>query len=283
MEHIAAEENQTILEILAIIAPDSSKATLRSLIKEGRVTIDGLPVKIATTPVHKGQKIEVGSKKKFASGDITILYDDDFLTIIDKPAGLLSVSTETENIRTAHSYLKDFYYPRKVFVVHRLDQGTSGVMVFALQEEAAEKLKIIFEKHEIERYYRAIVEGHVRPKAGTWESYLYEDANYVVHSTKNTAIGKLAITHYKVIGESKKHSLLDLKLETGRKNQIRVQCQDAQHPIHGDKKYGAKDNVIYRLCLHAYFLAFKHPITQKTLSFSSPIPTSFDKIVKKNK
>lgn len=282
MEYIAAED-QTILETLALLAPDSSKSTLRSWIKEGRVTIDGLPVKIASAPVHKGQKINVASKKKYAPGDITILYDDDFISVIDKPEGLLSVSTETETVKTAYSYLKDYYYPRKVFVVHRLDKGTSGVMVFALQEEAAEKLKDIFEKHDIERRYRAIVEGHLKAKAGTWESYLYEDANYVVHSTKNTAIGKLAITHYKVIAESRKNSLLDLQLETGRKNQIRVQCQDAKHPVHGDKKYGAKDNVIHRLCLHAYFLAFKHPITQKPLNFSSPIPADFDKIVKQKK
>lgn len=282
MEHLVAQD-QTLIEILALMAPDSSKSTLRSWIKEGRITIDGGIAKTANTVVQQGQKVAIGAKKKYAPGEITILYDDDFLTVIDKPEGLLSVSTESETTKTAHSYLKDFYYPRKVFVVHRLDQGTSGVMVFALQEEAAEKLKTIFEKHEIERRYRAIVEGHLKPKAGTWRSYLYEDAAYVVHSTKNTAIGKLAITHYKVVGESRKHSLLDLQLETGRKNQIRVQCQDAHHPVHGDKKYGAKDNVIHRLCLHAYFLAFKHPITQKPLSFSSPIPPEFDKIVKEKK
>lgn len=282
MEHIV-KEDLPLLEILALMAPDSSKSTLRSWLKEGRITVDDVVVKIAATPISKGQKVSIGAKKKFAPGEITILYDDDYLTIIDKPEGLLSVSTETETVKTAYAYLKNYYYPRKVFVIHRLDQGTSGVMVFALQEEVAEKLKEIFEKHDIERRYRAIVEGHVRPKEGTWESYLYEDANYVVHSTKNTAIGKLAITHYKVIAESKKHSLLDLQLETGRKNQIRVQCQDANHPVHGDKKYGAKDNVIYRLCLHAYLLAFKHPVTQKQLSFSSPIPAAFDKIVKQKK
>jgi 23S rRNA pseudouridine1911/1915/1917 synthase len=274
-----AQSDITLFDALIHLSPESSKTNLRSWLKEGRVTVDGEPVKISASLVRKGQVVALGEKARFTSrGNVRILYEDRHIAVIDKPGGLLSVSTNFETGDTAHAILKDHYKPKRVFVVHRLDQDTSGVMMFALSEEARDKLKETFEKHDIERAYTAIVEGAVNPPKGTWESYLYEDAAYVVHSIEDKEVGKLAITHYEVQYVFKRYTTLVLKLETGRKNQIRVHCKDAGHPIVGDKKYGAKSNPIKRLCLHAHLLAFKHPITNKELRFESKLPEEFDKL-----
>jgi tRNA pseudouridine32 synthase/23S rRNA pseudouridine746 synthase/23S rRNA pseudouridine1911/1915/1917 synthase len=162
-----------------------------------------------------------------------------------------------------------------VQVVHRLDQDTSGVMLFALSHDGYTKLKEIFEKHDIERAYSAIVEGVVKPESGTWTSYLFEDERYHVHSSNDPEKGRVAITHYSVKSASQHYSLLEVKLETGRKNQIRVHCKDAGCPIVGDKKYGNPSSTGKRLYLHAHLLAFEHPITGKSMRFVSPAPKSF--------
>ena len=265
----------SLLEALAQMSPESSKTTLRSWLKDGRVTVDGEVVKVADTRLKEGQEIALGVRPHFIKGGIRILYEDRHLVVIEKPEGLLSVATAFEKEETAYAFLKESYRPKHVYVVHRLDQDTSGVMLFALSEEAYSKLKVTFEKHEIERAYIAIVEGQVQQQSGSWESYVYEDANYVVHITDDPTKGRLATTHYAVKSTLKKYTGLDLKLETGRKNQIRVHCQAAGHPVVGDKKYGAKTDPIRRLCLHAYLLSFEHPITKKQMQFKSPIPEPF--------
>lgn len=275
-----AQENEPVLNIVAKIAPDSSKTTLRSWIKEGRVTVDEQPILRADHVVYKGQKVAINNKKNFAERRLHIIYEDNHLVAIEKPEGLLSVATTFEKKETAHSILKKHYYPRKVQVVHRIDQDTSGVMLFALSDQGYEGLKALFELHDIERSYCAIVEGKITPSAGTWKSYVYEDANYVVHSSQNPEKGSEAITHYRVAGVSPRYSRLVLTLETGRKNQIRVHCQDIGHSIVGDKKYGSTVDPVRRICLHAASLAFNHPITHKKLEFVSPIPECFQKLVK---
>lgn len=267
-----------LLNALALMAPSSSKNTLRSWVKEGRVEVDGERAELASLVIRKNQQITVGDRKKFLDGGITVLFEDKDLVVVEKPSGLLSVSTAFEKGETVHAFLKSHYHPRKVFVVHRLDQDTSGVMIFALSEAASVKLKEAFEVHAIERAYTAVVEGYPDPMTGTWESYQYEDARYVVHETEDPSKGKLAITHYRVIAQAKKYALLELTLETGRKNQIRVHCQSAGHPIVGDKKYGALANPIKRLCLHAHLLVIQHPFTKKSLKFTSPIPKEFQRI-----
>jgi 23S rRNA pseudouridine1911/1915/1917 synthase len=279
MQHIA-NSDASLLDILAKLAPQSSKTTLRSWIKEGRVAINGRKAKRGDEIVASGQKVTVGAKVQFLEDNLRILYEDEHLVAIDKPEGMLSVATAFEKGKTAHALLKDWYRPRKVFVVHRLDQETSGVMLFALSEEAYQGLKDIFESHEIERSYCAIVQGKVSPPSGIWQSYLYEDANYVVHSTDDPEKGRLAITHYRVLNSSPRYTRLELKLETGRKNQIRVHCSDHSHPVVGDSKYGATANPLKRLCLHAQLIAFIHPVTGKKMHFSSPLPETFDRLIK---
>lgn len=270
------------LVFLVSLFPDSSKSTLRAWIEDGRVFVDGKPIKSAKHMVKSGQELSIGQKVRRVENHIPIIYSDNALIVIDKPAGLLSVSTAFEKEETAYAYLKRNYYPRPVYVVHRLDQDTSGAMVFALTEPCLEKLKKTFEAHDIERRYVAIVEGKFATPKGCWQSYLYEDSNYVVKVVEDSSLGELAITHYEVKACSKAYSWLELTLETGKKNQIRVHCQHAGHPIVGDKKYGSTCNPFKRLGLHAHCLAFVHPLTGKKMHFTSPIPEIFSGVIKKS-
>ena len=235
---------------------------------------------ILSLPILVSGQINYGSNngKYLTIRGIKIYYEDKHIVVIEKPTGLLSVATDFEMEETAHAILKNHCRPKRVFIVHRLDQDASGVMLFALSEEARDALKLVFEAHDIQRNYAAVVEGSFDLSNGKWESYVYEDANYVVHSSQDPTRGKLAVTHYKVKHASRKYTWLDLTLETGRKNQIRVHCKDAGHPIVGDKKYGAVSNPVKRLCLHAHVLAFDHPVTHQKMHFESPVPESFKQL-----
>jgi 23S rRNA pseudouridine1911/1915/1917 synthase len=278
MKYIVPQD-LTLLEALTALSPQSSKTTLRSWLKEGRITVDGQVMKLGHLPVLQGQTIRIGPRRKMIEGGVEILYEDTDLVVIDKPSGLLSVATFFEKGETAHAILKNYFRPRKIFVVHRIDQDTSGVMLFALNEKSYENLKKTFEAHDIERSYTAIVEGRMEAAKGTWQSLLYEDDNYVVKKTEDADRGQEAITHYRTELATKAYSWLTLTLETGRKNQIRVHCQEAGHSIVGDKKYGAKSNPLKRLALHAHLLAFKHPVTGQPLRFESPPPREFLRLV----
>lgn len=273
------QDELSLFEALSKLAPDCSKTSLKSWLKEGRITVDGKIETSGTMSVQKGQLVALGPRSRFIEGDLRIYHEDKHIVVIEKPSGLLSVATDFIKEDTAFAFLKKYYHPHKVFVVHRLDQDTSGVMLFALNEEACARLKDDFELHLIERAYTAIVEGHLTPSTGTWRSYLYEDPNFVVHSTENPKEGREAITHYRVLSSAQKRSLIQLQLETGRKNQIRVHCQDAGYPVVGDKKYGAKSNPIKRLCLHAHHLAFTHPFTKQKMRFDSIVPDTFYQLV----
>jgi 23S rRNA pseudouridine1911/1915/1917 synthase len=277
---LIAPHDAPILEIVTLLFPASSKTTIRSWIKDGRVTIDGVTAKQANDLVRKGQTVVFGEKIKLVNNKLKIIYEDQHLIAIEKPSGLLSVSTSFEKGDTVHAMLKAHFYPRKIFVVHRIDQDTSGVMLFALSHEAYTGLKELFAKHKIERLYCAIVEGHPDPATGTWESYVYEDDNYFVHSTQDPTRGAKAISHYRTTGSSSRYSRLALNLETGRKNQIRVHCQEHEHSVVGDKKYGSSCDPLKRLCLHAQRIVFEHPILNKTMSFESPPPDTFARLAR---
>ncbi len=272
-------ETTTLLEALKVQFPDSSNAALRSWIKNKRITVNATPITIPSTKVLGSDIIERLSKQEKIEQGITILYKDRDLVVIYKPAGLLSVATEKESSRTAFKILKNHFRPRQVSVVHRLDKSTSGLMIFSLSEEGYIGLKEQLKNHEIDRRYVGIIEGKLEFSKGIWTSYLSEDPLYKVHSSDDPTKGTLAVTHYKQLATDKGFSWLELKLETGRKNQIRVHCEAAGHSIAGDKKYGAKVKSIKRLCLHAHRLTFIHPVTKKEMEFTSPVPNSFRKIV----
>lgn len=267
----------TLLEQLKLTYPDSSMTTLRDWIKQGRVTIDGTVVKIPSTPIEENQEVELltsGHRVERLS-TCKILYEDSDLVVVDKKAGSLSVATDYQTNNTVHEELKTRYRPHRVFVIHRLDQGTSGVMIFARNQKAFDHLKKQLEKRTMHREYLAVVKGELESKQGTWRSFLYEDPSYQMRITNDPKKGEEAVTHYQVLASKSQFSVLHAKLETGKKNQIRVHCQHAGAPIVGDERYGGDMNAAKRLMLHAFFIDFVHPSSGKQMTFTSPIPRVF--------
>ncbi len=274
-----AEKNASLLDILQEMAPDSSKNTLRTWLQSGRVTVDGQLSDRANREIQAGQKVQIGTKVTFIRGSLRILHDDDHIVVLEKPEGLLSVATDFETKATVHAMLKRQFHNRRVYPVHRLDRETSGVMLFAYTEQARDHLKSQFEQHTIHKAYYAIVEREMPLGNGKWESYLEEDDFYFVKTTNDSVKGKLAITHYQVLKAERNRSLLLLNPQSGRKNQLRVHCSEAGHPIVGDKKYKAATNPIKRVCLHAQKITFAHPASGKKMTFSAPVPQIFSKIL----
>lgn len=261
-------EKAPLLEHLQAMAPDCSKSTLRSWLSHGRIFVDGTAVKIGKQPIDAGASISLGNKQTKSIEGVRILYEDEHIIVIDKPAGLLSVETPFEKYETAHGVLKRHYSSRRIFPVHRLDKDTSGVMVFVSSQVGFDGLKAQFRDHTIQRTYRALVQGHLDPANGTIDTCLREDSNYKMHVVKQSDIR--AITHYRTLKQRKKTTLLELVLETGKKNQIRVHLAHLGHPVIGDAKYGNPDTTHRRLALHAHTLSFVHPATLKVKHFQSP-------------
>jgi 23S rRNA pseudouridine1911/1915/1917 synthase len=211
---------------------------------------------------------------------IRIVFEDESVVIADKPAGVLTVATDAERSKTLYAALREYLNrkkPReKLFVVHRLDREASGLLVFAKTIEAKQRLQDQFKNHTAGRRYIVAVEGRVKADDFTIRSYLTENAAYRVYSTSNKKIGKLAITHMHVLKRNTKTTLLEVRLETGRKHQIRVHLAESGHPVVGDKNYGTGWNPIRRLALHGARLDFKHPASGKLMTFHAAYPKSFD-------
>ncbi len=214
-------------------------------------------------------------------GKMDILYEDKYIIIINKPAHLLTISTEKEKNRTLFSYVYDYLKKKnknnKVFIVHRLDKDTSGIIMFAKDEKTKFYLQDNWDSFK--RNYVAIVEGKVKNKKGVLKSYLQETKTLYTYSV-NDKNGKLAITEYEKVLENNQYTMLSLNLKTGRKNQIRVQLSDMGNPIVGDKKYGAKKNPIRRMALVANTLEFIHPKTHEKIVIDIDIPASFIQLFK---
>ncbi len=219
------------------------------------------------------------SKKKFLPKGLAVLYEDKDILVVDKPAGLLTVSTEREKSRTAQSILTDYIRTgcgrsqKRIYVVHRLDRDTSGVLIFAKSEEAMLRLKDQWK--QTEKKYLAVVHGRCEKDSGTITSYLAEDEDYTMYSTSDRRKGKLSQTSYTVLRRTRKYSLLEIVLLTGRKNQIRVHLAGIGHPIVGDTKYGKENDEQRRMALHARSISFNHPFSGKPLSFQSEVPAIF--------
>jgi len=205
---------------------------------------------------------------------VRVLFEDESVIVVDKPAGLLTMATDTERLHTVYAALRAHANtkrpPEKIFIVHRLDREASGLLVFAKSIEAKEHLQNQFKDHSAGRRYLALVEGRVTPDAFTIRSNLAENAAFRVYSTKKSADSKLAITHVNVLKRNPKTTLLEVRLETGRKHQIRVHLADRGHPIVGDKAYGSRLNPLRRLGLHGAHLEFRHPSTEQIMRFDSP-------------
>ena len=223
------------------------------------------------------------SCSRFVSKGLVVLYEDKDILVVDKPAGLLSVATEREKSRTAHSLLTDYIRKgcgrsqKRLFIVHRLDRDTSGTLIFAKSEEAMLRLKAGW-KQTVKKYL-AVVHGKCEKSSDTITSYLAEDDEYTVYSTADSTQGRLSHTAYTVLRVTKGVSLLEVVLLTGRKNQIRVHLAGIGHPIVGDTKYGKEDESQPRMALHARLISFKHPFSGKQLTFESEVPAFFTTLV----
>jgi len=211
---------------------------------------------------------------------IRIVFEDPSVIVIDKPAGLLTMGTETERSKTVYSALRKYANHKKpaekIFIVHRLDREASGLLVFAKTIQAKARLQDQFKDHSAGRRYIAVVEGRVTADDFQIQSYLAENRAYRVYSTPNKKIGKLAVTHVHVMKRNPKTTLVEVRLETGRKHQIRVHLAERGHPIIGDKSYGGRSNPIRRLALHGVHLEFRHPDTGKPMRFDSRYPKAFE-------
>jgi RluA family pseudouridine synthase len=214
---------------------------------------------------------------------LSLLYEDQDVIVIDKPVGLLTMGTERDKSRTAQAILNDYVRKgnarsrNRVYIVHRLDRETSGILIFAKSEQAKRYLQDNWTTTE--KKYLAIVYGRLNPPEGIISSYLVENSAFTVYSTSDASKGKLSHTAYNTIKEAKGFSLLEIDLLTGRKHQIRVHLSEKGHPVVGDKKYGKKSDGYQWLALHAQSLAFTHPVTGKRLSFETEIPEHFIRLI----
>ncbi len=221
--------------------------------------------------------------RKYLPKDLEILYEDKDILVINKPAGLLTVETATNKFKTAYYVLTDYVRKgnlksrNRVFTVHRLDQWTSGVLVFAKSADVKERLQGNWK--DTEKKYIAVVYGKLKPKEGVITSYLYESKGYVVRSTTDSTKGRQAQTAYKVVKEAGQFSLVQIDLLTGRKNQIRVHLADKGNPIVGDRKYGKKNDKYKRLALHAKSISFTHPSSGQRMTFETKLPSYFKRLI----
>lgn len=278
-----------LMEFMAARLPDAKRGDIKKWLKFGHFAVDGHVATAFDTPVAPGSVVELNLTRPFVvfrHPRLRLVYEDDDIIVVDKGYGLLSVGTDSSkksNVETAYSILREYVKSKhpsnKVFIVHRLDRDTSGLMVFARNVEAKEALQHNWNNMVLERKYVALLDGELPQKSGEVRSYLSETAQHEVFSSDEPGDGKLAVTRYRVRRSGKGHTLAEFSLDTGRKNQIRVHARDLGCPITGDKRYGNGSGPLHRLALHAETLRFAHPVTRKDMNFTSPVPLQFNKYV----
>lgn len=278
---IEVKKNQSLLELLSETFPESSKTHLKKIIKYGFVTRDGLVLKNPEILVKKGEAVDYKkyngreAKKKKEKTPFQIVFEDEYLIAVLKPAGILTVGTTTETKKSMYKMVLDYVtkkskHKEKVFVVHRLDREVSGLLLFAKSEIV--KKKIIDNWSDNEKLYWALVEGKPQKASDTIKSYVMEGPKQKMIIVED---GQLATLKYKTLSYHGDYTLLEIQLQTGRKNQIRVQLESIGCPIVGDRRYGADATFVRQIRLFAFSLSFKHPITKKRISLSLSMPKTF--------
>ncbi|MCR4562919.1 MAG: RluA family pseudouridine synthase [Bacilli bacterium] len=270
-----------LLPFLMEKLPQQNQRNVRRIIANHQVTVGGVPTSLFAYKLYPEDEVILywDPVRKVQRSNLPIIYEDKELVVIDKPSGLLSVASDNEKSRTAYRMVGDYIAQKdrnaRIFVVHRLDEDTSGVLIFAKNPEIRDALQNNWQRIVTKRGYFAIVENPDIPDEGHLENYLTQDDNHLVYVTKNPKFGKLSITDYKVLDRNRDYALLDVNISSGRKNQIRVQLGHIGHHVIGDDKYGEPSNPLKRLGLHAYELDFIHPITHKEYKFVVPMPKEF--------
>ena len=275
-----------LLDFLFSAMPDRKRTTVKDYLKHRQVMVGQNVTTQFDTELFPGNTVSVNTSREFQTFShprIKIVYEDDDILVVNKGYGLLSVGTDSIKEGTAYSILREYLKRKdqrnKIFIVHRLDQHTSGLMMFAKNTQAKETMQHNWNNMVLERCYNAIIRGRMEPAEGEIRSYLTENSAHEVYSTQNPEEGQLAVTRDRTVGHRGPYTLLELNLATGRKNQIRVHLKDSGHPIVGDRRYGSDESPIHRLALHARTLRFVHPVTRRDMNFSCPLPASFSKLV----
>ena len=269
---------ETVRDRLRALQAGVSGRTVKQWLEAGRVRVNGAVVRRADTPVAKADRVELGAPPPPAfPAPLRLVHADEQVFVIDKPPGVLTIADAGERHRTAYRLLRDWVEAqggRRIFVVHRLDRETSGLLVFARSPEAKEMLQKQFQQRTPERLYQARVEGVVREDEGTLTSRLVEDRSLRVRPTRVADRGREAITRYRVLERFADSTLLELKLVTGRRGQIRAQLAALGHPVMGDREYGSRRDPFKRVCLHATRLGFVHPAGRRVV-YESRAPGVF--------
>jgi len=279
-DFLTVDEAAPLLEWL-LAHLKQSKTKVKAILQGRGIKVNGKVVTQFDYPLLPGMRIAVSKTKRndvFKSRYVKLVYEDQYLVVIEKNIGILSMAAGHKSLNVK-AVLDDYFAKTRqschAHVVHRLDRDTSGLMIYAkdmLTEQALEK-----NWHQVvyDRRYVAVLSGIVEEVGGTVANWLKDNKAYITYSSPVDNGGKYAVTHFHLLRRGTSHSLVEFKLETGRKNQIRVHCADMGHPVCGDVKYGNGDNPLPRLCLHAYMLCFTHPITRERLEFQTPIPSQF--------
>ena len=280
------EEDAQLLDWLIANLKGLSRNKVKDTLHGRGIKVNGKIVTQFDYPLTRGMKISVSKSKKndtFKSRYVNLVYEDPYLVVIEKKPGIVSMAAghKSLNVKTV---LDDYFRQTKqrctAHVVHRLDRDTSGLMVYAKDMQTEQTLEHEWHNIVYDRRYVAVVSGEMEEDEGTIANWLKDNKAYVTYSSPVDNGGKYAVTHFHVLDRTTEHSLVEYKLETGRKNQIRVHSADMNHPVCGDVKYGNGDDPIHRLCLHAYMLHFFHPVTRARMEFETPIPSQFRMLFK---
>jgi len=271
----------TLMDFLMYKMPDMPRTKIKSLLAHHQVAVGGVPVSQFNYPLVPEDVVTISKKSitRHERKDLPIIYEDEDIIAINKPSGLLSIASDKEKGRTAYrlisDYVAQFDKKNRIYVVHRLDEDTSGVLIFAKSNAVKEALQNHWQEIVETRAYYAIVEGKMEKSEDVLKDYLTENNLHLVYVTKDKQKGKLSITAYKTIAYKEPYSLLDVRLSSGRKNQIRVQLGHRGHYVVGDDKYGEPSDPIKRLGLHAYRLVLTNPLSGKRYELETPIPDVF--------
>jgi 23S rRNA pseudouridine1911/1915/1917 synthase len=280
---LKVDEQAELMPFLIAKMGGMSRNSIKSLLSHRQVSINDKVTTLYNAQLVKGDVVTINNSRgnvELAHPKLRIMYEDSALIVVEKKEGLLTVSTGKENETTAFSILKNHVKKsssqNRIYTIHRLDRETSGVLVFAKSREIQLKMQENWHKTVVKRVYVALVEGKVEKESEVIRTWLTENEKSLkVHSSTQKNDGQEAVTHYKKIKSNENYSLLEIELETGRKNQIRVHMQGIGHPIAGDKKYGSQTNPLRRIGLHARILAFYHPVTNNIVKYETPVPRNF--------
>ncbi len=286
-DHYTVGKPAPLLEWLLANIKGESKTKVKQTLQGRGIKVDGKTVTQFDYALRPGMKVSVSKSKKndtFKSRYVKIVYEDRYLVVVEKNIGILSMAAghSSLNVKTVlDDYFRKSRQNCQAHVVHRLDRDTSGLMIYAKDKQTELALEREWHKTVFDRRYVAVVSGEMEEDEGTIANWLKDNKAYITYSSPIDNGGKYAVTHFHTLDRTTDHSLVEFRLETGRKNQIRVHTADMGHPVCGDIKYGNGDDPCHRLCLHAYVLCFYHPVTHRPMEFETPIPSEFRHVFKR--